>query len=476
MASLGERLIGSDTTFRRRLRAESKLLATTALLAVVAGGLAASQGAGGSYILAGGVAVTLVQWVILQRVTGQSVPLPGMAIIGLNAVFVLGYLYYPSIADRAAVSATLPASREIYHAAANIFIASSLALFIGALVGTVRPASRACSTVDQARRVAALADRIPPGRLAVLAIVPLALEIIAYTPSAILARGHYSAAPGPTLAIIAGSVLAPVGMALAALLWVRPDSVKVGGLLLVCYFLVLFSMGTRQLSVLPVMMLLAWLLRPSEDTRSRWRRTAILIGAVLATIVLLQLPLTLRGSSDQSGLVPYLEMLWLRPESLLSFDIPRIMGNVLFSVPLAGTVATMGDYPHSWFVTSINPMPGSYTDWAEIKPMIRINRWTPACGLGELRNYGLAYLVGYMLVSGAILARLQAWNFRLPPARAALASVIGMGLTGGFTFDLLQYNLRSGTRMLWYFLIVSVLLHLTGPKQLGNARTDTDPE
>src|SRR5689334_5647217 len=51
-------------------------------------------------VLAGVAVLTAVQWGMLHRASGQPVPLPGIAVLGLNVVGVLGWLYYRGIAEQ----------------------------------------------------------------------------------------------------------------------------------------------------------------------------------------------------------------------------------------------------------------------------------------------------------------------------------------------------------------------------------------
>lgn len=447
------------------------------LVALLAGAVVANWSSGSGPILIGVALVTLAQWSLLQRASGQSVPLPGIAVIALNVVGVLGWLYYRDISDRAAVSTPLPETQEVYLASASIFAIASFSILVGGLIGYMGSPGGPEGTSAQVREAAQLADRIQPSRLALLALIPLVFEILAYTPSGLLERAEYGNPKGLALVVIGGSILSPVGMALSALLWVRPGSRGLGGALLVGYFLVLFSMGTRQLAVLPVMALFAWLLRNHGQTVTKARTLTVVGVALGVTLMLLQLPLTLRHATQTAGLTPYLNLVSSSPGILFDIDFPQIIGNVLFSFPLSGTVARRPEIPHGWFVTSVSPAQGSMTDWGEIKGTLRMNRFTPYNGLGELRNHGLRYLVGFMLVAGAVTSRVQQWNMRLTAGKSAIAAVIGIGLTGALTFNLLQYNLRSGTRDLWYLLALSVLLHATtGRGDQGKGVDVTVPE
>lgn len=409
-------------------------------------------------------AVTIAQCAVLRKASRQAVPFPALILIVLNFVGVAGWIFYPSISDVAAVSARLPETDSVYSAAAGIFCAASLAVFIGGAFGglVLRDSQRApLATREALKQTAGLFDRIQPGPLLLAASAPLLFAAAAYGPGALLQRPHYSAAYGPAVLLRMASMTIPAGIAVAAMLLMRGRTGKertLPGLLLTTYGIVVFSTGSRQLAMLPIMVLLAWLLhRPVS------RRLAVAIAVTVAgaaTIMCLQLPLTMRGYSEGAGLFPYLQLLANQPQLLVTVDLPTISGNVLFAVPLAGVGPQVGDLPTTWFATSINPLPSSFTNWTTIRGELRVNGFTPLSGLGELANYGTAYLIAFMFAMGFVLALLQGWNARLLRARAALASVIGFGLTGAPTLCLLQYNLRACTRYLWYFAALSIVLHI----------------
>lgn len=79
---------------------------------------------------------------------------------------------------------------------------------------------------------------------------------------------------------------------------------------IVTYAGLLFSMGTRAFSLIPVLVALGML---AADPSSRRLRMSVLFAA-LASIVLLQTPLALRGSSAH-GLIPYITR-WLDGSTL----------------------------------------------------------------------------------------------------------------------------------------------------------------
>lgn len=418
-------------------------------------------------IIAAAALITALQWVLLRRVTGQGVPLPGILIASINVVGLTGYLWYRDLAAKAAVSAALPDGADIYHRAAIIFTTASAALFAGGMLAGIRtPPSEARGTSLRLRAQTMLdsLNMARSGWLLSLAAVPILISIAAYTPSGLWYREHYSMHAGPNWAMSLSSITTTAGTALASLLASRransPQSRHAAGCLLVLYALVTWAMGSRALAFIPFMLLVMLQVDPNP-AHSRTRRFAVIGSLVITSIVFLQIPLSLRGRPEGAGLLPYWQILLNDPRSLVTWDgMAATIGNILFAVPLAATTAGMDSFPIHSLVTSLNPLPGAFTDWPQVKAGMQINRYTPTSAIGELANYGRPYLIAFFVILGWCLAKVQAWNARMLPLRATLASILGFGAIGGFALSLLQYNLRAGMRGIWYFLALSFVLHL----------------
>lgn len=434
--------------------------------AILAGAAAAALASVHLLVIVAVLAATAFQVATLRRVSRQPVPLPVVAVVAFNLVGLLGWMWYPAIADQAAVSARLPESNGVYATAGMVFAAASAAVWCGGLLG-----SRIAPGVSQAPSVVigetrALVGQAPDRPLLLAAAVPLGVALVARTPAGLIERAHYLDAEGPAALVRAGGMLTPVGIALAAMLFTRREGPRfTPGIVLAGHFALIFALGSRMLAMMPVMLLLAWLINRPDAAAPR--RISAVVATAGAALVFLQLPLTMRAHADGAGLAPYLDLLVTEPALLVSINPASILGNILFAVPLAGVVAGEA-IPAAWLATSLSPLPGPLTEWGEIRGDLRINAYTPFSGLGELTAHGWGWLVGAMFVMGALIAALQQWNSRLNPRVAALAAVIGLGLTAAPTLSLLQYNLRSGVRSLWYFALLSLALHLLTRRATSN--------
>jgi hypothetical protein len=278
-------------------------------------------------------------------------------------------------------------------------------------------------------------------------------------PANLLERASHLDTSGPRILVSAGVLSLPAGVLASSLLIFHPSrgaARRLGLVFLVLYALLYFSAGSRGFCLTPPMVVLGALL---SGRKIRWKP---LVLAAVAAGFLVQLPLALRSDSDgverPAGLIPYGNRVLHHPIEMFVPDIEAPIGNVLFAVPLTGAVAVGGGVSPESFAVSINPLPGNFTDWDEIKQNLNLNPSTPYNGLGELTALGLAYLIPYCAVVGATCSMFHRMVVNLGGKRALAGSAIGFGLTFVMSLQLLQYNLRSGTRELWYLGLAAAVL------------------
>lgn len=414
------------------------------------------------------VAVTTAEWAVLQRLTGHRLPLAGVLIAPLNLIGVAGALYFPTLSDRAFVSAR-PDSQDYYQDSGWVFCLAALTVFAGAaLASTMRSRARPHQTI--------LSLRHPPAfGAAVAACTATAACLVAgYTWSGLLSRERYLLIAGVGPLAQVGSILVLPAFVLVGFAWSRAVGTARLALTVVASGLVLVVLGTgsRALGLVPVAVAVGLFVARQGQQRRR-QTVVLLVGTMVLSAYMLQLPLVLRSASvGGAGIEPYLFYMFANlgrvfaPEVLLS-----ILGNVLYAVPLAALSSSL-DLPASWFWTSVSPLPGFLTEWPAIQPYLRINVNTPTNGIGELVAYGLPYFVSYFLVVGAAVTYLQGLVDRLSPARAQLSRLLAPGLVGLSALLLVQYNLRSATRTVWYLAIMVLAMALLPRLALaGRART-----
>lgn len=202
-----------------------------------------------------------------------------------------------------------------------------------------------------------------------------------------------------------------------------------------------FSSGSRTLAILPILYLVA------RMGSGKQRKTApVFVAAGLswlglaASIKLRELP--------THGLFPYLEGLnWslLRDGSLAAF------GNLVFAVPLAGWVKENGKVERSDLLTAVNPAPSGFTDWADSSRGLRYHPYIPYNGIGELAAQSWITLAVFFVLFGALCA----WVAQFSKSLSGATGVVLLAFPVFPAALLLQYNLRSGVRLLYLFVAVA---------------------
>jgi hypothetical protein len=420
-------------------------------------------------IIVGIILLTAVQVETLRRRTEIAVPATAVIIAALNIVGLFGFLFYRALAAQAQVSAALPQTDEVYEAAAKVFLTASISVWLGGLAAG-RSQHNSGSRVP-AREV--LRSISPAGALGT-GLLPLMLNVVGFSPSGLIHRANYLTAEGITACVSFGSLLTPIGLAVLSFTLFdlrRPFSLRAyAALLLGVHIVVLFAVGTRQFCLLPGILLLAW--TQNRATVGGRLPRSLLLATAGATLILIQLPLNLRGDRDGAGLAPFSHTLLTQPEIIFAIHPGAVFGNILFSFPLAGTILVLrgGTLPLHGFFTSINPLPSQFTDWAQVFPTLGLNSSTPFSGLGELAAHGSTFVTAYMFTVALILGLLQRSVATLTPSAATIGSLAVLGVSVIFTFDALQYNLRSGLRPVWYLIVIIAVLNIVARQPRSRTR------
>jgi hypothetical protein len=215
------------------------------------------------------------------------------------------------------------------------------------------------------------------------------------------------------------------------------------------YLVVFFAMGSRSLAMVPVLVAIG-----VHVARPRRASAFLLAGSVVLALLLLPIPLYLRGIGTH-GLVPYLAAL---PDLLGQEDVfSGAADNLLISFPLVGTTAFgVPHLPLHLFWMQVDPRPGSTVGWYDVDQALRLNLDTPYAGAGELANYGWGVLTGFWLVAGMLLGAVQREIADLTALGRRGVALALTALPLVFAILILQYNLRSAVRLLVYTAVLAL--------------------
>jgi hypothetical protein len=312
-------------------------------------------------------------------------------------------------------------------------------------------------------RVAELTARAPvregvhlTARWLWLSVLTVAAFILGTGPSYIMRSPVYRPAFGSHTLKLLGTALLPAAMLVAALVAFSPEVSRGGKRRAVAVLgvteLLEFGAGSRGFALFPVLVFVGgWLTQ-------RWNlRQSIIRGgiAVALSIGLLGVPLGLR-TMPEHGILPALGYLFTQPGTFFSGESNPLY-NLLLGVPLSLYVGSqVNPIPASAFWVSVTPLPGAWTDWAQVQQSLRLNAFEPYPALGELLNHGWVAVVGYSVVVGIVFEVLAAVAWRSGQRFGAPMRAIMMAGAGVVLVRSSQYNLRTESRLI-YYMIVGVL-------------------
>ncbi|MGY4859494.1 hypothetical protein [Cryobacterium sp. AP23] len=391
-----------------------------------------------------GIFLACVEVAVLMRRAGGFTAMV-IPVVAVNAILLSSVFLWPVVAVDAIVSYRFTVTTEDLTRVAIIGMVFTAAFTAGALL------------IGRGRNLRhggpqRFDIKLPQGALVFAAYAILAVTVVGYGES--LIRGGYLGGTGPEWAVTMSNALTPVALLAVCLAAYRPGPARFLAVVgVVVWTLVLFGRSSRTLAALPAFLVVGQVLANSKPPR--WFH---IVTASVATIVLLQLPLALRVNSGGVGILTLGERLLSNPgEVFANFNPGAIIGNVLFSAPLAAVVSER-TIPMNAFWVSVSPAFGSSSGWAEISPYLRIIPSTPYNAIGELASHGWLLLIITALATGMLLALSERIAASVPGVPGTIGIMLVMAVTALYSVSILQYNLRNSSRLVWYILIGVILL------------------
>jgi hypothetical protein len=132
------------------------------------------------------------------------------------------------------------------------------------------------------------------------------------------------------------------------------------------------------------------------------------------------------------------------------------LNNILISFNITGLTTERGVFNWHYLLISMNPMPGDIAGWYEVTDILRLNPVTPESALGQLGALGPLGLILCCIFVSAVLAWLElVVDDRMRGGQDIYVAVI-LGIVALFALYMLQYPLRSASRMLLYLFILEI--------------------
>lgn len=427
------------------LRAVSKLYLTGLLGVVVAGLLAIVQNSQPLTVLAIGLALATIEVMVLATAAGGFSPVV-IPVLVVNSVLLSSLVLWDRARVETSYGITLEVPSEYLTQAALIGILFCVAYTLGALLAGPRKVQISLSQIGKTVAELGSSLRVPNGVLVGVGYAGIVLMIYAYQGA--LLRGQYLEAHGPHWAAILSNAFAPVAVLALSMAASRPGPWRMLAFLGIALWLViLFGRASRSVATLPTLVVVG------RALASGWRiRMRSLVTAAVPTVLLMHLALINRSNPDGVGIIPLGARLFTKPGELLSgFSLNATLGNVWVSGPLTAVVAHR-PIPSEAFWISVNPMPGALAGWNQIQGSLRLNLYTPYNALGELGAHGWVALVAVAGAAGFAFSLSTRMASNLKGAYGMAAMIYVLAIVALFSIILLEYNLRSTVRLVWYAL------------------------
>jgi hypothetical protein len=211
------------------------------------------------------------------------------------------------------------------------------------------------------------------------------------------------------------------------------------------FFILLFGLGSRFMAVLPLCYLLSKVLFAKERL-NLFKVFMAFVIAILSIMIAIQ-----NRRYDLHGILPYAENI---VRNGLDFSILLFAYNYIssFSYSLTAYLVDNIEYSIDYFFVSINPLPGFLIGWAEVAPLLRINKFAPYNAISELAAVNMAVLSAYYFFAGLFFG----FTEKVLSKRKSYFRIVVIFFSLIFTFYSLQYNLRSTTRMLYYLAVITL--------------------
>jgi hypothetical protein len=397
-------------------------------------------------VLAVGLILTSIEVIALTNAAGGGFSAVVVPVLTVNSVLLSSMFLWDGIRTESIVSIKIRATEGQHIQAAVIGIVFSACYTVGALMAGPRSVRVTLTEIGQSISELGRSLKIPDSALVAAGYAGIALAI--YSRQGALLQGRYNVVDGPSWAVAVSNAVAPLAILCLCIVASKPGPLRWLAILGICVvFLILFARASRTIAVFPLLLLFA----RTYTTGSKVRATSVVL-VIAATAFLMQLPLVGRANPDGVGLIPLGDQLINRPEQVFDgFSLGAILGNILFSGPLTAAVAERPIAPEAFWI-SVNPLPGSWVGWDDIKSTLRMTSSTPYNALGELGAHGWFALVSVACAVGFLIALATRIASRLQGGYAMAAALLVLGITVFFSLSILQYNLRSSIRLIWYIL------------------------
>lgn len=279
-----------------------------------------------------------------------------------------------------------------------------------------------------------------------LFFVTQALLFLAYKGSGVFYRSEYI--PSNLVVGYSTANLIVNIMLIVVLSQIHRYSGNLSGLLFALTILSTLSTGSRKVLIYILLYAILLYVQSKRDLRANVNFFLLIVLSVVLLLYTMQL-----RALPQHGLIPYLRFL---PDSIKNFgDQLYFVIYYLFIYGFFAAVQTQNSAIINWSTTliALNPFTGNLAGWYDIADQMRLNLYAPFSLYGEIFSIGWGVTFVYFLTIGYLFGLFENYIRRFYSQGKYLSGHVIYLLAVMFTIYAYEYNLRSGTRYIYYAIL-----------------------
>lgn len=229
------------------------------------------------------------------------------------------------------------------------------------------------------------------------------------------------------------------------------------------------SIGSRFASIYLIIFGISFFI----TLKQRIRKVFFLTWFTPFIIIFFGFNISLRAESNSHGLIPYLSVVFNKPEVIYEYTLKNIYYTLVFG--FYATADTLNVYTFDSpdkLITCLNPLPGKLTNWYSLAKRMRSNIFAPFTAIGELARYKYFFYF-YFITVGYYFRYVEYFIIKSFNSKKYIFPILHILLLIMFIIFSFEYNLRSSNRFIYYsffLFIISYILKITYSRQINNRK------
>jgi hypothetical protein len=229
------------------------------------------------------------------------------------------------------------------------------------------------------------------------------------------------------------------------------------------------SIGSRFASIYLIIFGISFFI----TLKQKIRKVFFLTWFTPLIIIFFGFNISLRTESNSHGLIPYLSVVFNKPEVIYEYTLKNIYYTLVFG--FYATCDTLKAYTFDSpdkLITCLNPLPGKLTNWYSLAKRMRSNIFAPFTAIGELARYKYFFYF-YFITVGYYFRYVEYFIIKSFNSKKYILPILHILLLIMFIIFSFEYNLRSSNRFIYYsffLFIISYILKITYSRQINNRK------